>query len=120
MSRTFRKNSRWFSHVNGEIFNDFRHSKFKDAKLKNLPDYEEIYGNYGYGYGFASVFIEATVPDADCYRRLHYNKDDKRMVHQIDRRRAQAALRKLLNDPEDFNSGVEILWNPSFDAWDYD
>jgi len=116
MSRTFRKASRWFEHYNGEILNPY-----KDVSLNLYPKIEEVFGKeYWQVEGISRIYKEVLVCDVDNYKKVHADAATKQMHRQIDRRRLKNALYKAVSDGEGCDSGVEVVWESSFDPWSYD
>ena len=122
MSRTFRKNRRWFSKVHGEYYSAFSHNpsmKFP-LPLKNMEElpgcdtkyYAASRGSYKYSRHIVRV------GDGDNYGK-GVGKELKQTLNRMDRSRAKHALTRAMKD---WTFNYEVMENlvPAFNPWDWD
>jgi len=106
MSRTYRKNSRWFYKYQGKFY-----TSWDDRTIKGDPrtyeDYDWRCGGHMHGKHF---YKEVIVGDSENYHANFCPKEMKKITHRIDRARYKLAL---LN-----NEDAHIV--SSFDPWDWD
>jgi hypothetical protein len=111
MSRTYRKNERYFTHYKGEYYNDY----FKNRSMKialDLHAWNEIPRNV---CNPASFFRIVKVGDGDNYGH-GCGGDNKKAIHRIDRARYRNALnRSILRD--DFDRLFDV--KPAYDTYDW-
>ena len=111
MSRTYRKNSRWYDKIAGKYYCHYRDHSVKDKKgiiFSTNQDWGEFRRVF---FSASSVYREVLVGDGDCISKLYITREDKRRCHKTDRSRLRCALSKDWDDP---------YYTPAFNAWDYD
>jgi hypothetical protein len=106
MSRTYRKNTRWFFKVHGLLL-----STYKDRTIKKEFETFEDDDFSWVGNGWRHKRMIVTVGDVDNIPR-QAGSEIKTMHRRIDRSRYRNALNKDMEDPLNVVS--------SFDPWIYD
>lgn len=120
MSRTLRKNSRWFTKVHGEYYTGYCkntsmkfHLPVKD--LEDLPtDKDKLTKRIEYGKKHQIV----KVGDGDNLGN-GYQPPERAMMSQIDRSRAKQALSRAMKEKEFDYETLEKV-KPAFDPWAWD
>ena len=107
MSRTYRKNSRWFYNYKGEFYSSYSDRTIK-GKYKNYKDYD--WRKDEALWGASRHFAVVLVGESESYS-INCPSDVKTMCHRIDRARFKQAL---------LNEDDEAYILPSFDPWDWD
>jgi len=110
MSRTYRKNARYFMKFRGEVYSSYKDRTVK-GKARNYKEYDwrTAWKNGDDLTGSARFFEIVLVGDSENYHRSP-PKDWKAMCHRIDRRRYKDALR----------NNEDAFIKSSFDPWDWD
>jgi hypothetical protein len=112
MSRTFRKNSRWYCWYQGKLVNNYKKCRSDHTPNTATNDFEDDWLTL---CDSAQVRKEIDVGDADNLKSLRLTKKDKQKFRRIDRSRQRNALRRSLEDdnvtPDDYK--------PAFDPLDW-
>lgn len=116
MSRTYRKNARWYHQYKGNLY---RSCFSGDVSLKGKPKEYEVEPELPWSFHFcqAYVYTEVTVGDTDCLGSP-CSGPLKKDFRRIDRARRKAELIKdMKKGPEEVNDNPIIS---SYDPWDWD
>lgn len=118
MSRTFRKNTRYFYLYKGEYYSQSRGNRSLKSKIK-LKTYEELPYKPHFVPCYCSpctVRHEVKVGDGDNYG-LGIGGKNKKALHRLDRARYRNALNNSIVR-DDYDRIFDV--KPAFDDWDWD
>ena len=117
MSRTFRKNRRYFYHANGEFYSSYKNPSMKaHIPLKDydsLPSFDHPWKIYSYCQ--IKRFV-VRVCDGDNYG-CGIGGSNKSSIHRTDRARYKNRLNTCSKN-DNYDNVLHI--NTSFDPWDWD
>jgi hypothetical protein len=113
MSRTYRKNPRWFTKYKGVYYNDYKDKtiigEVRKIKCSSYPKGPFLKEDYPIIFNGSLHYFEALVGDTDCFPRYN-GRNMKKCCQHVDRARYSQAL---------YNHNDANI-KSSFDPWDYD